>query len=969
MKKLLFLFFATYTLSTIAQVKMPDIFPTPQEVQMKENVQINIADFSLINHQADADAVKLLLEITDNKVSKKASYKIIIGESTDPAIIKMNVDVPQYSGGYYLSITQKNTVLIGYDNVGTFYAIQTFRQLLQKNNRKLVLPSVTIRDYPSLLRRGIVEGFFGYLWTHQERVRQLNFCGAKKMNTYIYAPKESIYHGYTSEGNVVPYTKETRKDIIELLNVARQNKINLVWAIHAGKNMYDTQENYQNLMDKLQVMYNLGIRSFGLFFDEIPPENIDAEKQVALVNEIVQNFIVPNQCSTLFFCPSIYNKSYIQRAPSYLQTIKEKLNKDVFVLWTGDYIVSDISAASLRWAEENIGRKPFVWWNYPVNDFVKNKLLLGRVYGLEAESINFANGLVSNPMMQPEGSKIALSGVADFTWNSKKFDSDQSWKHILKALVPNCYDEFVVFAKHNADHGENFLNYHREESLEIKPYLDTFWLKYKDNNEIISDIYDHIVVEFDSIRNSAQFILDNCDNKYLLTEITPWLMSFGEVGKLGKNAMEICKSINENDWEKTWKLMVESQDIILTLQMISKEYAEEPYQQGVNTAQAVITPFIENLMIYNIEKYYAILSERVMPKKQFFSSNKNIENPYSAIDNNINTYTYIYGIMNEGDYFGINLGDTIPIYSVSILQGRSDDDVRYVGKGQLEYSKDGKSWYTMGKELSGIEVYYYGQTVTAQYIRYKIIEKNPQNDNRFIAIREMKFNISPLKPLLFTNLVSFNAEQLEFNSNNVKLTISPQVQQWNANDYIGVSGVENLVIDTFRMIGIDKNVVLETSQDGLHWNTVKLTKKNQSLYAVFKTHRERYFRCRNTAKKTSKVNFSALNFIYSETILDDSNVMFDQRLFTSEAVELRKKYTIPVERDGNTILLLLKDPIINNTVSVYAISNDNTAIMIGELNNEKLFYEFTTPLEYIKDIIFEGGKTEELLSISEIIIK
>jgi hyaluronoglucosaminidase len=85
-------------------------------------------------------------------------------------------------------------VLAGADADGTYYAAQTFRQLLERAARGRLLPSVALRDRPAMRVRGVVEGFYGEPWTHRARLRQLDFYGAHKMNTYVYAPKDDPYH-------------------------------------------------------------------------------------------------------------------------------------------------------------------------------------------------------------------------------------------------------------------------------------------------------------------------------------------------------------------------------------------------------------------------------------------------------------------------------------------------------------------------------------------------------------------------------------------------------------------------------------------------------------------------------------------------------------------------------------------------------------------------------------------------------
>lgn len=81
-------------------------------------------------------------------------------------------------------------MLAGNDERGTYYAVRTFMQLFHEGH----LPFVGIQDYPDVRFRGVVEGFYGTPWSHEARLRQLQFYGENKLNTYIYGPKDDPFH-------------------------------------------------------------------------------------------------------------------------------------------------------------------------------------------------------------------------------------------------------------------------------------------------------------------------------------------------------------------------------------------------------------------------------------------------------------------------------------------------------------------------------------------------------------------------------------------------------------------------------------------------------------------------------------------------------------------------------------------------------------------------------------------------------
>jgi hyaluronoglucosaminidase len=63
-------------------------------------------------------------------------------------------------------------------------------------------------------RRGIVEGFFGPLWSMAQRKALFEFGAARGMNTYLYAPKDDPYHRKRWR---LPYPREQWRDLARLI--------------------------------------------------------------------------------------------------------------------------------------------------------------------------------------------------------------------------------------------------------------------------------------------------------------------------------------------------------------------------------------------------------------------------------------------------------------------------------------------------------------------------------------------------------------------------------------------------------------------------------------------------------------------------------------------------------------------------------------------------------------------------------
>ena len=149
------------------------VYPLPQQIKWGEQNLILPAEIEIVGEiNANPYAVKLLRNLL--KPGKMAGkLTVYIGEKGDKAVRKYNQQIPLQPEGYYLSLTPRRWVLAGNDEQGTYYAVQTLRQLLQGEHWR----EVEISDYPVVRFRGVVEGFYGTPWSHEARLRQLKFYG------------------------------------------------------------------------------------------------------------------------------------------------------------------------------------------------------------------------------------------------------------------------------------------------------------------------------------------------------------------------------------------------------------------------------------------------------------------------------------------------------------------------------------------------------------------------------------------------------------------------------------------------------------------------------------------------------------------------------------------------------------------------------------------------------------------------
>src|SRR5207245_4324803 len=93
---------------------------------------------------------------------------------------------------------------------------------------------VRVADFPSFPERGIVEGFYGKPWTHDERMAMMRFEGAHGMNVYYYAPNDDPYHPKLWRQ---PYPPAESARLAELVEAADSRFVDFWFAVSPALQM------------------------------------------------------------------------------------------------------------------------------------------------------------------------------------------------------------------------------------------------------------------------------------------------------------------------------------------------------------------------------------------------------------------------------------------------------------------------------------------------------------------------------------------------------------------------------------------------------------------------------------------------------------------------------------------------------------------------------------------------------------
>jgi hyaluronoglucosaminidase len=292
---------------------------------------------------------------------------------------------------------------------------------------------------PTFAVRGVIEGFYGRPWTHDQRLELIEFIAARGMNTFVYAPKDDplVRREWRSA-----YDGPDLARLAELVEHGGRHAVDVVYCLSPGLSIqYSSAADIDALIAKLESIVELGVRRFGLLLDDIPLELQHApdraafgdlvEAHIALIGRVFER-LGPGR--GLVVCPTVYcgygDEDYITR-------LGRGVDPRVDLFWTGRAIcAATLDLADAATFARSAGRPATYWDNYPVNDVAMgHELHVGPYRGRDPHLWRFATGIVANGMELFESSKIAFATIADYLASPVTYDPETSWRVALRDVV------------------------------------------------------------------------------------------------------------------------------------------------------------------------------------------------------------------------------------------------------------------------------------------------------------------------------------------------------------------------------------------------------------------------------------------------------------------------------------------------------------------------------------------------------
>lgn len=922
-----------------------EIYPTPHDMtyqagEYEISSEVNVVFEEKID-DATKNKMKNVLEskeknvaVTEAKVEGKTN--VLVGIYNSKGYVdgyvqenyNVNADLFKHYGSYFLASKDNEIVILGLDTDAAFYGITSLKHVFSQMEGSTIR-NFEMKDYADVNIRGFIEGYYGIPWSNADRMSLMRFGGDFKMTSYIFAPKDDPYHSAKWRE---PYPQDKLNEIKEMTEVGNASKCRFVWTIHPFMNGGITEATYstdiQKIKDKFEQLYNVGVRQFGVLGDDAG--NLPRQVVINVMNDLQKWADDKGDVYDLVFCPQGYNHSW-QGNYSELNALDAGFPKDVQIFWTGEAVCQPIEQKTLEhFRRHNLPegkterRAPLFWLNWPVNDINHGRMLMGKGVQLHTDiDVNDIYGAVTNPMQESEASKVAIFAVADYTWNVKGFEVDQSWADSFKYIEPNAAEELHTLAKHMSNPQPNGHGLVLPESEELQPLLNSFKEKL-DSNASVQEDGAALINEMNTIINACDGFHEKSTNEALKEELLPFTNSLKELCAAIRQFVEAQIAIEKEDMQTAFNSYMAGSSSLKTSRTFTKPM--------INGTPQVVTPGSTHLipLADKLEKKLSgPISDYIFgdgEEKLVVTAESNLETWYEGninniIDGNEKTHAWHNNAEAVGQYYQVNFSKPSTVYGVHILNGASTAGKAQdtFGYAKLKYKVSGDDTW---KELNGQEYGAYAERVDVSGIEVKDVVavryecSRVGGGGKWPSMREFRVATSPENGVEFTKEVIrtqagwavYQGAENNLIDDNAQTSVWYKVRQGGdpadatiKGDYVGVKLSQPITLGKIDILqgksdsdeDYFKNVKLQYSTNGTEWKDVPGLEPFENTRRIKvdlsdKNIEAQYVRLENQATQKNWIAFREFDV--------DAKVFYNAKAYTN--VEKYKEYGANVFADS-----------------------------------------------------------------------
>jgi hyaluronoglucosaminidase len=778
------------------------------------------------------------------------------GQAADNRVSTLGLDRSLFTNGRYdrhvVSLTNDGgvarLVILGENTDATFYGLASLEQMLDGGHTDM--PCITIYDYADIKNRGIVEGYYGYPYSVSVKKDLMRFMMRYKMNTYLYGAKSDPYHSEKwMDAYPISVTAQQETNgwlsqamLREVTAESHATKVNFIWAIHPGNKFLGSNTVINDIMGKFAKMYDLGVRQFGVFVDDvgIPSDDagykLNADRLTQLQKAMDSKYNVAGAAAAdtvkpLHFVPQIYCRNFASSEEQFTKFFNALGNtpSKITIYTTGWGVWSVPNSRDLNVTATPLGRNVGWWWNYPCNDNADSQIFASDMYSNFVDmpavgnnstlpaSLNGGISIVSNPMQQGEIAKIPVFSVADYAWHTASFNNQNSWQAAVNSVLGSKAAAF----------------------RSIAPYLrwnDAATL----NNKITAYKASHNPTE---LRAEMQRIADSCkvletlasstseSDRLFYRDIHPWIFKLRDMATATAQFLDVAAL--ENTDEAKWQRYVETLSAADTLNSANsyKVYALEGMGSGISVSTSIaklseqyLKPFIEYLKAHALDGFFKKTEQLSKPSPISNKEGAFVRVVWSEATQSgyINTPQPI--TLEKGQYVGVEFPNATRLASLVAAD-------TLLNNFWVQYSADGKKWTRL--KLS---------TAPESFMRYLIIQNN-NAATRSVRLQKARLNfqfptLTKVKgsTIPAADIYDNHTANLFIDGNPATFTCIRRNQQ--TGDIYQMELTETTPIDDIRLYMGTTNgdypngALVQISENGTSWTSLKVKGTNQTTFRI-----------------------------------------------------------------------------------------------------------------------------------------
>lgn len=709
-----------------------EIYPNPQAIEYL-NGEFNISsDVNVVYESGIDQYTKDLLNnilkdksktITESKEIVEGKTNILVGIYNDEDQTVDNyfnqekkiedTSLFEKKDSHILDIDDNVIAVLGSDTDSAFYGLTTFKHIT--NQIEDTIRNLNIKDYSDVAFRGFIEGYYGNPWSNEDRAELMKYGGDFKMNAYIFAPKDDPYHN--SRWREL-YPQEKLEEIKQLALAGEKSKTRYVYALHPYMsnpirhgNEQQYQEDLKTIKSKLTQLMDAGVRQFAILADDAAVPAGGAGSYVKLMEDLTNWLTQLQEEGTyqglkkeLLFCPN----DYMGNGSSEQLKVVNKMPRSVSIIMTGGRVWGEVTNNFVTnfynniASEENEGRGPFMWINWPCSDNSKNHLIMGGNStflhpGVDPTKIQ---GIVLNPMQQSEASKSAIFANADYAWNiwDNEEQAKQNWNDSFKYMDHGTSEDTEAsnalreMCKHMINQDMDTRVTKLEESVDLAPKLNAFKEAFTNGQDVTAQA-DELINEFTTIYNATETYRNNAKNQRVKEQIIHWVNSLRDISQSNIELLKAVKALKAENNSDIWTYYSQGQAKYEASKTYGFKYLSETKYAEAGVQH--IVPFTKYLLDNLSQEIAAIVDpSKVVTKVITNREDAPTGSLSNLIDGNEGTQVVFKNpnSISTNTYIGVSYNKAIKVNNIKFEMGTKENPGDTFTSAKLQYTENGADW-------------------------------------------------------------------------------------------------------------------------------------------------------------------------------------------------------------------------------------------------------------------------------------